>query len=66
MSHPTPPVDSVSAEKPSTREPEHYTGDKAEELGCWCNPKMEYIKESDSWLIVHNTLLPDESHKIIN
>lgn len=43
-------------------EPEHNTDSKE----CWCNPKMEYIEESDSWVIVHNTLLPDESHKIKN
>lgn len=38
----------------STRavEPEHNTESKE----CWCNPKMEYVKETDSWLIIHNSL----------
>ena len=43
-------------------EQEHNTDSKE----CWCNPKMEYIKETDSWIIIHNTLQDDESHKVIN
>lgn len=43
-------------------EPEHNT----ESNECWCNPRMHYIEESDSWVIVHNTLLKDESNKIVN
>ena len=38
------------------KEEEHYTGDD-EKKGCWCNPKMTYIEESDSWVIIYNTLL---------
>lgn len=47
-------------------EPDHYTGENAEQLGCWCNPTMEYIVESDSWIIIHKTLHKDESHKVKN
>lgn len=42
------------------KEQEHYTGGNAETVGCWCNPKMEYIPESDNWVITHNTLLERE------
>lgn len=31
---------------------EHDTSD----MGCWCNPKMEYVQETDCWVIVHNSL----------
>jgi hypothetical protein len=39
------------------QEPEHNTDEGIE---CWCNPRSEYIAETDSYVVVHNTLLKRE------